>query len=71
MGELVEGTVVFLVWWSVWSLLDTYTLRFSPLSELAALSCALMLKGAPFAYARVRARVASQGEALKRVLDAV
>lgn len=38
--------VVLLLWWAVWSLLDTYTLAYSPWSELLVLGmCLLVLVG--------------------------
>lgn len=30
-----EHVGIFLIWWSVWSLLDTYLLVYSPYSEVA------------------------------------
>ena len=42
-GSVVLFVVVLLVWWAVWSLLDTYTLAYSPWSELLVLSMCLLV----------------------------
>ena len=41
----VEHVAVFLLWWSVWSLMDTYLLQYSPLSEglIGCIGCVILL----------------------------
>ena len=71
MREVLDGTVVFFVWWSVWSLLDAYALKFTPLSELTVLACCALVRLGPALCTRVRERFARGQESLKRVLDTV
>ena len=61
-GELV----VLLVWWAIWSLLDTYALAATPASEVAILASV-----AAFLYARrVLRRVRSRNARPALVPDA-
>ena len=71
MSEFVDGAVVFFVWWSVWSLLDVYTLRYTPYSELVVLACCALVRLAPVVHRWARARWERGGEAVKQMLDAV
>ena len=43
-GAFVKiGVAVLLIWWSVWSILDTYLLSFSPWSELVVFTTGVLL----------------------------
>lgn len=39
---LVSEAVALMVWWSIWSLWDTYLLEFSPVPEVCMLSVCLV-----------------------------
>ena len=67
----VDGVTVFFVWWSVWSLLDTYLLRLTPIAELVVLSLCACVKAAPFAARAVRSRWDAGQKILKETLDTV
>ena len=67
----MDEAVLLLVWWSLWTLADTYLIRFTPYSELAALAVAGVLRAAPACARRVRACRDRGREVLKDTLDAV
>ena len=71
MSDFVDGAVVFFAWWAVWSLLDVYTLRYTPYSEIVVLACCALVRLAPMVHRRARAQWTRGNEAVKQILDTV
>ena len=71
VSEFVDSVSLFLACWAAWSLLDAYTLRFTPVSELVALACCALLRLAPVGYRWAHSRWVSGEEAVKQILERV
>ena len=71
LSEYIDGAILFLCWWAVWSLLDAYALRYTPFSELAVLAVCAIAKLAPALTRAVRLQVRRGETVLKEALDAV
>lgn len=59
------------VWWSLWTLFDTYLIPFSPWSELAVLAACLVAAAAPTVGGCVRRRVARGRVKLEEALESI
>ena len=72
MTESVFNSALLLgVWWSLWTLFDTYLIPFSPWSELAVLAVCLVAAAAPTVGVCVRERVAQSRVKLEEALESI
>ena len=70
MTESVFGNALLLgVWWSLWTLFDTYLIPFTPWSELAVLAVCLVAVAAPKVAGCVRERVSRGRVKLDEALE--
>jgi hypothetical protein len=67
----MDEAVLLLTWWALWTLADTYLIRFTPYSELVVLTVAGVLRVVPACARRVRACRDRGREVLKETLDTV
>ena len=71
MDAVYFNAVQLGVWWSVWTLADTYLVRYTPVSEMLVFALCVCLYVAPDAVSRVRLFARRGREKLNGTLDRI
>ena len=66
-----ESALELAVWWSVWTLADTYLIRFTPWSEVAVVLCVCAIVYLPKAKQCVAKRYAAHAQHIQVAIDRI